>query len=872
MLVKGEVKELLYKVNKLRVRIPVFEAAGSTTPSVFTCALEYQNLSIDSYKIGDIVFVQFENNNFNHPVVTGMLYTGQVPASGKGGSGEKGEKGEKGDKGDQGTGLNIKATEAACTQVGDGYIDTNGHLQVLDSVSPRHFTDAGLIRGPAGADGQDGQDGRDGQDGANGITPNIGANGNWWIGGVDTGIPATGPQGQQGATGPQGPQGEKGDTGATGPTGETGPAGATGPQGPVGPQGPQGETGAQGPQGEKGDKGDKGDPGEAGHYTASNGIEIVNDNIQHTNSVTAQTTEKLGTFTFDAQGHVTAFTEKAVVNNLTSTATDQPLSAAQGKELQDNKLSWDEIEDNLTSTRADHVLSAKQGKALNDTKQDKLVASTNIQIAADGKTISATDTTYTAGNGLTLTNTEFSADTTILATQTDLSTGLATKQDTLTAGANIQINGATISATDTTYTAGTNITIDADNKISATDTTYTAGNNIQINGTTISATDTTYTAGDNITIDANNKISATDTNTWRNVKVNDTEILGTGTDTGALNLKAGTGISVTASGGDVTIANTQTSAVWGSITGNIQSQTDLQTEFATKQDNLPAVTNDYYLHANATTGALEWAEAGGVKTYYQTTEPVDAEIGDLWTDDSTETMVQWGNIQGTLSDQTDLQSALNAKADTTTLNNYLPLAGGTMTDAIIDGTPDSFGNHIIRRANNTGVLALSGGADDNSGALIRLAGNAASSAGTFQIYARTASATYTGLIGTAAGALTWGGNSVGVKKAATITFSLESGWSVVTSSVIELAPSVYYVMFTVKCTSALSSYKKLSSNGIKINNVVPIQRTVIAGGSYADGASVTLQKNTSNNWWVGVPSTQIVANDAIYFSGIMRTA
>ena len=36
----------------------------------------------------------------------------------------------------------------------------------------------------------------------------------------------------------------------------------------------------------------------------------------------------------------------------------------------------------------------------------------------------------------------------------------------------------------------------------------TAGNNIQINGSTISATDTTYTAGQNITIDANNVISA----------------------------------------------------------------------------------------------------------------------------------------------------------------------------------------------------------------------------------------------------------------------------------------------------------------------------------------------------------------------------
>lgn len=125
-------------------------------------------------------------------------------------------------------------------------------------------------------------------------------------------------------------------------------------------------------------------------------------------------------------------------------------------------------------------------------KQDTLIAGTNIQIAADGKTISATDTTYThftgatasadgtqglvpapvagdqtkflsadgtwqtvqsgstytAGNGIDIdSNNEISVDTTVVATQTDL----AGKQDTLTAGTNVQINNNVISATDTTY-------------------------------------------------------------------------------------------------------------------------------------------------------------------------------------------------------------------------------------------------------------------------------------------------------------------------------------------------------------------------------------------------------------------------------------
>lgn len=65
-------------------------------------------------------------------------------------------------------------------------------------------------------------------------------------------------------------------------------------------------------------------------------------------------------------------------------------------------------------------------------------------------------------------------------------------QDKLTAGANISIDANNeISATDTTYTAGTNITIDSDNVISAT--SYTAGTNVSIDADhVISATDTTY--------------------------------------------------------------------------------------------------------------------------------------------------------------------------------------------------------------------------------------------------------------------------------------------------------------------------------------------------------------------------------------------
>lgn len=133
-----------------------------------------------------------------------------------------------------------------------------------------------------------------------------------------------------------------------------------------------------------------------------------------------------------------------------------------------------------------------------DEKQDTLTAGSNIQIS--GNTISATDTTYTAGNGLDLTGTTFSADTTVLATQADL----ATKQGTLTAGANISIDSNNvISATDTTYsdftgtdgaTAGTAglvpapATTDAGKFLKADGTWDTAGSAVNVVQTTGTST------------------------------------------------------------------------------------------------------------------------------------------------------------------------------------------------------------------------------------------------------------------------------------------------------------------------------------------------------------------------------------------------
>lgn len=55
-----------------------------------------------------------------------------------------------------------------------------------------------------------------------------------------------------------------------------------------------------------------------------------------------------------------------ISNTLTSSSIDKPLSAAQGKKLNDEKLAKTDVVNNLTTTDTSKALSAAQGKALND--------------------------------------------------------------------------------------------------------------------------------------------------------------------------------------------------------------------------------------------------------------------------------------------------------------------------------------------------------------------------------------------------------------------------------------------------------------------------------------------------------------------------
>lgn len=125
-------------------------------------------------------------------------------------------------------------------------LDVVVNKPIIDAKRSKAFFKLKNTGGPVGPQGPQGPQGPKGDTGDRGPQGLTGATGPQGPQGL------TGPQGPQGLTGPQGPRGVQGPQGAkgdTGATGATGPAGPTGPQGPTGPKGDTGATGPTGPQG-----------------------------------------------------------------------------------------------------------------------------------------------------------------------------------------------------------------------------------------------------------------------------------------------------------------------------------------------------------------------------------------------------------------------------------------------------------------------------------------------------------------------------------------------------------------------------------------------------------------------------------------------
>lgn len=202
---------------------------------------------------------------------------------------------------------------------------------------------------------------------------------------------------------------------------------------------------------------------------------------------------------------------------------------------------------------------------------------------------------------------------------------LNTKQEKIVAGANIQIaqDWKTISATDTTYsnlpaaqgwTADSLVTTGDKYNWNNKQSKLTAWANVQIaQDGTISATDTVYWAWANIQINWN-IISATDT----------------------------------------------TYVAWDFDIKDLADSTGLRAEWSWKQDELIAWNNIQI--------AADWKTISATDTTYTAGTWINIDANNVIS--NTQTSAEWWNITWTLSDQTDLQNALDAKQDDMVILKY----------------------------------------------------------------------------------------------------------------------------------------------------------------------------------------------------------
>ena len=74
MITKGIITSIDYNTNECRVRLPIFEQAGNMDPVTNTATFSILPGLYNGYKVDDIVYVDFEDNQLNNPVVIGKLF------------------------------------------------------------------------------------------------------------------------------------------------------------------------------------------------------------------------------------------------------------------------------------------------------------------------------------------------------------------------------------------------------------------------------------------------------------------------------------------------------------------------------------------------------------------------------------------------------------------------------------------------------------------------------------------------------------------------------------------------------------------------------------------------------------------------------
>ena len=243
-----------------------------------------------------------------HIGANGNWYIGSTDTGkpSRGATGEKGDTGATGAKGDPGA-KGDKGDPGAAGK--DGARGLGWYQSVVTTSTPQVFSWTGWEAAPKWGEGDwlydpdNGNvglctvriDNADGSGDANvaykgtlkgtdGITPHIGANGNWYLGATDTGEPSRGATGAKGDPGEPGAKGDPGEPGATGPKGDPGEKGDKGDTGAAGTDGITPSIGTNGNwyigstdtgKPSRGATGAKGDPGDNYVLTSADKSEIA---------------------------------------------------------------------------------------------------------------------------------------------------------------------------------------------------------------------------------------------------------------------------------------------------------------------------------------------------------------------------------------------------------------------------------------------------------------------------------------------------------------------------------------------------------------------------------------------------------------------
>jgi len=76
MIQKAIITSIDYVTGNIKVRIPIFEVAGVSTQFITDATVCHEPGNFKNYVLNDVVYVGFENYEYNKPIILGKLFTG----------------------------------------------------------------------------------------------------------------------------------------------------------------------------------------------------------------------------------------------------------------------------------------------------------------------------------------------------------------------------------------------------------------------------------------------------------------------------------------------------------------------------------------------------------------------------------------------------------------------------------------------------------------------------------------------------------------------------------------------------------------------------------------------------------------------------